>query len=115
MAPHYAIRNQRSAGQIAGILKYAHKQKKQQDLRQENQNCGNSFPDPLNQKRFEPAMAKQKADLIACIIQQRLKCIADWQAHGKHNLKDAENDDQKQQRPCHAPQQNGIELACPLG
>ena len=62
---HHAVRDERGAGEIAGVFQDANEEEEQQDLRQEDEDGLHAVPQAVAQQQAQPVIGKQQRGLGA--------------------------------------------------
>ena len=108
---HDAVGDERGAGQVAGVFEDSDEEKEQKNLRQEDEHRGDALPCAVEQQRLKPSGGQQRADQVANAGEDVAKAVGERLADGEDHFKDADDDEQKQQRSPDAVEQDIVDLA----
>jgi hypothetical protein len=108
---HDAVGDERGAGQVAGVFEDSDEEKEQQDLGQEDEHGADALPCAVEQERLQPAGGQQRADEIGHAGEEVAEAVGERLADGEDDFKDADDDEEKEQRSPDAMQQDVVDLA----
>jgi len=112
---HRAVRNQRRARQVAGILQYADEQEQQQHLWKKYHHRAHARPHPLHQQGSEHRIRQRGGQPMAGDFEKPAHALHQRNRRRENGLKHRHHHGHEHQRAGHGVQENAVQAVGPLG
>ncbi len=108
---HDAVGDERGAGQVAGVFEDSDEEEEEQNLGEEDEDRGDALPCAVEHERLQPSGGQQRAHKRAHAGEDVAEAVGERLADGEDHFKDADDDDEKEQRSPDAMEQDVVDLA----